>query len=115
MLEDLFAGEVESVDGEEESFSEKVESVDGKGKVESIDGKEKVTLSEDNRKKVEALRRCFAPMYPADAVVRDEELKGVLADVMEHPNHYVLKPQREGGGYNIWGNDIVETLKRKDM
>ena len=107
MLEDLFAGEVESVDGKG------VELIDGKEK--SLSEKEKVTLSEDNRKKVEALRRCFAPMYPADAVVRNEELKGVLADVMEHPNHYVLKPQREGGGYNIWGNDIVETLKRKDM
>ena len=112
MLEDLFAGEVESVDGKEKSFrEEKVESIDGKEKSLS----EKVTLSEDNRKKVEALRRCFAPMYPADAVVRDKELKGVMADVMEHPNHYVLKPQREGGGYNIWGNDIVDTLKRKDM
>lgn len=106
MLEDLFAGEVESVDGKEKSLNEKVES---------LSKNEKMALSEDNRKKVEALRRCFAPMYPADAVVRDEELKDVLADVLEHPNHYVLKPQREGGGYNIWGNDIVETLKRKDM
>ena len=29
---------------------------------------------------------------------------------IEHPENYVLKPQREGGGHLIWGEDIKKIL-----
>lgn len=29
---------------------------------------------------------------------------------IENPENYVLKPQREGGGFNVYGNDIKPAL-----
>ena len=46
--------------------------------------------------KAAELRRCFAHMYPADAVARGE-LKEVREAVLKDPLRFVLKPQREGG------------------
>jgi hypothetical protein len=41
----------------------------------------------------------------------DEGKKGVAA-AMADPLSYVLKPQREGGGNNVYGDDIPPTLQR---
>ena len=30
---------------------------------------------------------------------------------MEHPENYVVKPQREGGGNNFYGDDVRRVLK----
>ena len=67
----------------------------------------------EDEMKAQSMRACFAGMYPAREVV-EGKVENVLADVLEHPLKYVLKPQREGGGYNIWGEEIVDTLKRGD-
>lgn len=69
-------------------------------------------LMGDEAKAME-LRQCFAPMYPAYDVVNGTYPQ-VFADVNENPYRYVLKPQREGGGFNLWGEEIVSTLKRND-
>ena len=37
-------------------------------------------------------------------------LHDVLSDVRSDVHNYVLKPQREGGGNNIWGNEIIHIL-----
>ena len=66
-----------------------------------------------DKTKAAELRDCFAPMYPAYEVVNGRYPQ-VLADVIESPYRYVLKPQREGGGFNLWGEEIVSTLKRND-
>lgn len=50
-------------------------------------------------------------MYPADEVIDNESL---MKEVELHPDQFVLKPQREGGGFNIWNEEIVKTLKRED-
>lgn len=39
-------------------------------------------------------------------VGEDNEVKKAI----EHPENYVLKPQREGGGHNIYGDDIKSAL-----
>lgn len=31
---------------------------------------------------------------------------------MQNPDRYVLKPQREGGGNNLYGQDLVDQLKQ---
>lgn len=36
----------------------------------------------------------------------------VVKDATERPQLFVLKPQREGGGNNIYGDDVRETLLR---
>ncbi|KAG1473679.1 hypothetical protein G6F56_000822 [Rhizopus delemar] len=50
---------------------------------------------------------CFAGLYPLD-----ESPEGIAAYHMalENADNLVMKPQREGGGHNIYGQDIVEAL-----
>ncbi|KAL0911205.1 hypothetical protein M5K25_019327 [Dendrobium thyrsiflorum] len=49
------------------------------------------------------LRKCFAGLWSLD----DSE---VVKTAIERPELFVLKPQREGGGNNIYGDDVKEML-----
>eukprot|EP00922_Rhytidocystis_sp_ex-Travisia-forbesii_P012723 GHVS01019146.1.p1 GENE.GHVS01019146.1~~GHVS01019146.1.p1 ORF type:complete len:656 (-),score=166.84 GHVS01019146.1:176-1927(-) len=40
-----------------------------------------------------------------------EGLVDIIAEAIANPNNFVLKPQREGGGNNIYGKDIANRLK----
>lgn len=35
----------------------------------------------------------------------------LFQDAISNPDRYVLKPNREGGGNNIWGQNIANKLK----
>ena len=68
----------------------------------------------DDPEKAKRLRSCFAPMFPANFVVQGQP-EGLFQEVCNNPLEWVLKPQREGGGYNVWGDDIVKMLKKGDL
>ncbi|ORZ19344.1 glutathione synthase [Absidia repens] len=55
------------------------------------------------------LRESFAGLYPLD-----DSLEGNQAYEMalKDAERFVLKPQREGGGNNVYGDDIVATLNK---
>ncbi|RWR93670.1 glutathione synthetase, chloroplastic isoform X1 [Cinnamomum micranthum f. kanehirae] len=57
----------------------------------------------ENKDDVEKLRKCFAGLWSLDDA-------RVLQEAMERPELFVLKPQREGGGNNIYGDNVRETL-----
>ena len=42
----------------------------------------------------------------------DDADEAIVTHAMQHPQQYVMKPQREGGGYNVWGEGIVDTLQQ---
>jgi len=35
----------------------------------------------------------------------------VISDAITHPERYVLKPQREGGGNNLYGDELAAKLR----
>ncbi len=41
-----------------------------------------------------------------------DEVEFVLNEAAEHPERFVLKPQREGGGHNVYGAEIVKKLAK---
>ena len=43
--------------------------------------------------------------------MEDAATKAVLADAQARPERYVLKPQREGGGNNLYGAAAAERLR----
>lgn len=43
--------------------------------------------------------------------ISEGQLKELIALVEQAPNEYLLKPNKEGGGNNFFGNDIVALLK----
>jgi hypothetical protein len=49
-----------------------------------------------------SLRSCFAGLWSLDDV-DDAATQRVIAAAIAAPEDYVLKPQREGGGNNLYG------------
>ncbi len=50
----------------------------------------------------QAIRACFAGLYALDVEI--------IANVRLNPEQFVLKPQREGGGNNLYGNQMLQAL-----
>lgn len=62
----------------------------------------------DQPEVVEQIRATFAGLYTLDIGPEgDKTVAMALAD----PDQYVLKPQREGGGNNIYGSEICQVLQ----
>ncbi|KAI8874089.1 glutathione synthase [Ramicandelaber brevisporus] len=63
----------------------------------------------DSAEDIAAVRECFAGLYPLD-----QSPDGIAAyeRALAEPSKYVLKPQREGGGNNIYGSDIPAYLEK---
>ena len=51
----------------------------------------------------------FAGLYEPEQTVRGEEMPAWRAAVA-HPERFVLKPQREGGGNNLFGSEMGDFL-----
>ena len=58
------------------------------------------------------MRRAFAGLYALGSDATPEDLEAVQ-DVVTNGQQakYVLKPQREGGGYNFYGDKLLAKLK----
>nr|GMD43684.1 glutathione synthetase, chloroplastic [Ipomoea batatas] len=59
----------------------------------------------ENKDDISKLRKCFAGLWSLDE-------SDVIKDAIQRPELYVMKPQREGGGNNIYGDDVRETLEK---
>ncbi|KAG2620310.1 glutathione synthetase, chloroplastic-like isoform X1 [Panicum virgatum] len=59
----------------------------------------------DNKDDIERVRQCFAGLWSL-------ENDSIVMSAIESPELFVLKPQREGGGNNIYGDNLRETLVR---
>jgi len=60
------------------------------------------------------LRKSFAGLWGLGPNEDDDD---IVAKAIASPQDYVMKPQREGGGNNVYGSDIVaklETLSREE-
>lgn len=59
---------------------------------------------------IERIRRTFVPIYPVDDSEAGKTAVALATDA-EKAVDYVLKPQREGGGNNIYGARIPDFLR----
>ncbi|XP_031103688.1 glutathione synthetase, chloroplastic [Ipomoea triloba] len=59
----------------------------------------------ENKDDISKLRKCFAGLWSLDE-------SDVIKDAIQRPELYVMKPQREGGGNNIYGDDVREILEK---
>ncbi|KAK8686917.1 hypothetical protein V6N13_085753 [Hibiscus sabdariffa] len=59
----------------------------------------------ENKEDIAKLRKCFAGLW---SLVDSDITKKAI----EEPELFVMKPQREGGGNNIYGDGVKETLLR---
>jgi len=64
-----------------------------------------------NPDEAEKLSRTFAPMFPLDDSPSGQHAKKLALDP-ETASNYVLKPSLEGGGHNVYGNEMAEFLQQ---
>jgi len=59
------------------------------------------------------IRTAFAGLYSLDGADANEDDMEAVKDVLfnDAQGQYVLKPQREGGGYNYYGDNLANKLK----
>ncbi|KAK7284320.1 hypothetical protein RJT34_19065 [Clitoria ternatea] len=57
----------------------------------------------EDKDDIAKLRNCFAGLWSLDD-------PNIVQKAIETPELFVMKPQREGGGNNIYGDDVRETL-----
>ncbi|CAM6100484.1 unnamed protein product [Calypogeia fissa] len=55
---------------------------------------------------VSTLKSCFAGLWGLE----EEGSEGIIEEAIRAPHGFVLKPQREGGGNNIYGEDVAKKL-----
>lgn len=60
-------------------------------------------------------RGVFAGLYSLDDLGNADtsvnvEGRNAVRDAIQNPSRYVLKPQREGGGNNFFGQEMVQPL-----
>ena len=60
---------------------------------------------------VESMRSCFAGLYSMGDDAVPEDLAAAQEVLDGGQGSYVLKPQREGGGYNFYGDKLAEKLR----
>ncbi|CAH2292572.1 glutathione synthetase [Pelobates cultripes] len=63
----------------------------------------------DRREATARIRETFAGLYTLDI---GEEGDKTVEIAIANPDQFVLKPQREGGGNNIYGEEIKEVLEK---
>lgn len=56
------------------------------------------------------LRACFAGLWSLDPTESDPDTSSAIAHARSACEGYVMKPQREGGGNNMYGQDIARAL-----
>ncbi|XP_048127676.1 glutathione synthetase, chloroplastic isoform X2 [Rhodamnia argentea] len=59
----------------------------------------------DNKEDIAKVRKCFAGLWSL-------EDPDIIGKAIESPELFVMKPQREGGGNNIYDGNVRETLLR---
>lgn len=73
---------------------------------------EKFFPGKDEVDKVAAMRACFAGLYSCGDDATPEDMTAIKDALDGGHNKYVLKPQREGGGYNFYGEDLAAKLRK---
>ncbi|CAJ1960910.1 unnamed protein product [Sphenostylis stenocarpa] len=59
----------------------------------------------ENKDDIAKLRKCLARLWSLDE-------SSIVAKAIEKPELFAMKPQREGGGNNIYGDDVREILQK---
>lgn len=62
----------------------------------------------ENAQELGRLKACFAGLWS----LGDDLDAKVKAAAIEHPQNYVIKPQREGGGNNLYGDQVRNALEQ---
>lgn len=66
----------------------------------------------NDKNAIEGMRNVFAGLYSLGEDAEDVDLDAVTSVLKGSQGQFVLKPQREGGGYNYYGDDLAAMIKK---
>lgn len=66
----------------------------------------------NDESKINMINEIFTGLFSLD---NDEHGEAAVQMALANPEKYVLKPQREGGGNNVYGTDIPDALKVREI
>jgi len=69
------------------------------------------TDSVEDMAQVAAMRSAFAGLYSLGDDAVQEDIDAIKDSITGNHGQYVLKPQREGGGYNYYGENLAVKIK----
>jgi glutathione synthase len=100
----------------EESLAIKCPSIDyqlvGTKKIQQVLTNPKILRRFCSEKTTELLSKCMAGIWAlGNSADVDDAARAEIAKAIENPGNYVVKPQREGGGNNFYGDDVARVLK----
>lgn len=81
----------------------------GSKKVQQVLANKNVLKKFCNDEEMAQLTPCFAGLWGLEK--EDEATKKVINDAIKNNDDYVLKPQREGGGNNLYHEEMAQKLK----
>jgi len=64
----------------------------------------------NHEESIKKLRGCFTGLY--SLTDGENGVKEIIQRAIENPQNYVMKPQREGGGNNYFGDKLKESLQK---
>ena len=67
----------------------------------------------ENEHNLETLKPLFKSMVDLKNI-EDPKIQELVDDAIKHPENYVLKPQKEGGGNNYFNEEMREILIKKE-
>ena len=60
----------------------------------------------------DSIKDLFKGIWSLENLDKDFEVQEVIKKAIFNPQGYVIKPQKEGGGHNFYGQDVKEMLLR---
>ena len=91
----------------------------GMKKIQQVLTKKEVLANFVSEEISRRILKTFAKMHTLDEIINTPEGEVSAAEwLSNHPDDYVLKPQREGGGNNYFGSDILKllpTIKKEEQ
>lgn len=73
-------------------------------------------MSEKHQESIDKLGNIFEGMWSLEHIMNPEakEVHEVVQKAIEKPGDYILKPQREGGGNNLYDDELKKVLTTWD-
>ena len=56
------------------------------------------------------IKSLFKGIWTLEYIDTDKEVQEVVEKAIQDPNGFVIKPQKEGGGNNFYGDSVKEML-----
>jgi glutathione synthase len=81
------------------------------GVLERFFDEKEIGTKENGLIDLDRMRGAFAGLYSLGEDAVEEDLVAVKEAISGKAGMYVLKPQREGGGYNFYSEELAEKLK----